>query len=223
MLVVIYFSHVMVLTILFIHLKPARGEKEYKELFYKNLPTFYSISYWSFIIAYFYFIIDFFTRGWIGVNYIDSFDTTKCYIIMAFYAVVIFNLLLSKVKKEIQNVRQEIKKVRSLAVPFIYFYLYLSSVLLSVIVFHFTNHFLDFSSGEEHVVTVTGSYSKIIGKGRNASTHYELSIRPSVYKLNKLEVSCITKGLVNNGNKIKIYVYKGLYGVRYVSNSIDLK
>ena len=76
MLVVIYFSHVMVLTILFIHLKPARGEKEYKELFYKNLPTFYSISYWSFIIAYFYFIIDFFTRGWIGVNYIDSFDTT---------------------------------------------------------------------------------------------------------------------------------------------------
>jgi hypothetical protein len=223
MLVAIYFFHAFAFMIAFVYLMPGRRDKKYREIFKKNLPTFYSMSFWLYVIVIFYFIIDFYTKGWIGVNYIDSFDTTKCYIIMAIYAIATYIILFRIVKNEILNVSQEIINIRMWAVPFIYIILYISSVLFSVVFFHFTNHFLDFSFGEEHVVTVTNSYRKTTGKGKNASTHYEISFKPSVYKLNRLEVSSVTQGLVGSGNKIKIYVYKGLYGVRYVSNSIDLK
>ena len=223
MLVAIYFFHAFAFMIAFIYLMPGKRDDNYKAIFKKDLPTFYSMSFWLYIIVIFYFIIDFYTKGWIGVNYVDSFDTKKCYIIMTIYAVVIFILLFRKVKNEISNISQELKNQRIWAVPFTYIVLYLSSILLSVVVFHFTNRFLDFSSREEHVVTVTSSGRTTTGKGRNRTTHYELSIRPSVYKLHKLEVSSLTQGLVSSGNKIKIYVYKGLYGVRYVSNRIDLK
>ena len=224
MLVAIYFFHAFALAIVAIYLYPKRGrQKEYHELFNKELPTFYSLSIWLFAIIYFYFLIDVFTKGWIGVNYIDSFETKKCYIIMAIYAVAIFIFLFHKFKNEILNVSQKHKNYKIWVVPFIYIFLYTSSVSLSIVVFHFTNHFLDFSKGEEHVVTVISSDRKTFGRKRNSFTYCELSIKPSVYKLNKLIVSSNTQNRVSFGDKIKIYVYKGLYGVRYVSNSIDLK
>ena len=224
MLIPIYYFHTIVLTIVTIYLLPKRGgKKEYHELFNKELPTFYSLSIWLFAIIYLYFLIDVFTKGWIGVNYIDSFDNEKCYIIMAIYAVAIFIFLFHKLKKEILNVSQNHKNYRIWVVPFIYIFIYSSSVLLSVVVFHFTNHFLDFSKGEEHVVTVISSDRRIIDRKSNSFTYCELSFRPSVYNLNKLVVSSHTQGHVNFGDKIKVYVYKGLYGVRYVSNSINLK
>ena len=223
MLVAIYFFHAFAFMIAFIYLMPGKRDDNYKAIFKKDLPTFYSMSFWLYIIVIFYFMVDFYTKGWIGVNYVDSFDTKKCYIIMTIYAVVIFILLFRKVKNEISNISQELINKRIWAVPFTYIVLYLSSILLSVVVFHFTNRFLDFSTREEHVVTVTSSGRTTTGKGRNATTHFVLSFRPSIYKLNKIEVSRINQGLVSSGNKIKIYVYKGLYGVRYVSNSIDLK
>ncbi len=225
MLIAIYFFHAFAFIICILYLLPStkRCDNYYRELFRKNFPTFYPLSFWVFIIVFFYFLIDVLSKGWIGVNYIDSFDTKKCYIIMAVYAVIIFKLLLSKVRNEILNVSQELKNRRIWAVPFSYIILYTSSVLLSVVFFHFTNHFLDFSFGEEHVVTVTTSSRNTVGNRRKGHTVFEISFRPSVYKLHKLEVSRVTQGLISSGNKIKIYVYKGLYGVRYVSNRIDLK
>ena len=223
MLVAFYFFLTLAHMIAMIYLFPSKRDLSYCETFSRNMPIFYNIGRWLMVIIYFYFIIDFFTKGWIGVNYIDSFDTPKCYSIMAFFSLVIFIWFFNKIKDEIDNGSQEIIKKRMWAVPFIYFLLFSSSSLLSVVVFHFTNHFLDFSSREEHQVTVTSSYSKITGKGRNATKHYEISFTPSIYKVNKIEVSSLNQGLVNTGNKIKLYVYQGLYGVRYISNSIDLK
>ena len=223
MLVAIYFFHALAFLIGFVYLIPTNRDGDYKKLFCKHLPTFYSMIFWLYFIVMFYFLIDSFAMGSIGVNYIDSFDTKKCYIIMSIYAVAIFILLFTIVKSEIVNVSEELIKERLWAEPFIYILLYTTSVLLSVVFFHFTNRFLDFSTPEEHVVTVTSSYRKSMGRGRNRTTHFEITFKPSVHKLNKLEVSSGTQHRVSSDNKIKIYVYKGLYGLRYVSNSIDLK
>ena len=126
-------------------------------------------------------------------------------------------------KNEILNVSQKHKNYRIWVVPFIYIFLYTSSVPLSIVVFHFTNHFLDFSKGEEHVVIVTNSDRMTIGRGGNSSSYCQLFFKPSVYELNKLVVTSHTQGLVRFGDKIKVYVYNGLYGVRYVSNSIGFE
>ena len=78
MLVAIYFFHAFAFMIAFIYLMPGKRDYNYKAIFKKDFPIFYPLSFWLYIIVIFYFIIDFYTKGWIGVNYVDSFDTKKC-------------------------------------------------------------------------------------------------------------------------------------------------
>ena len=202
--------------------------KEYKRLFVRNLPKFALIS----VIIPVYIIIYIFLGA--SMNYIDSFNDKKIvFFLIIIYTVIILLSLFMIVKKELENVSNELINTKALFIPSIYLFLYTSSVILSATFIDISNRILDFSKGEEHIVTVSSA-------GRS-NDHY-LVIKPSIYKKTRLSVSIFSYNKVkslakivkdsNNSNdnnyimtkevKIKAYVYNGLYGIRYIGSNVEV-
>jgi hypothetical protein len=121
---------------------------------------------------------------------------------------------------EIKNVSNSIIEKR----PFFKFsalvFIYTISFFSSVITIYYTNYFFDFSKGEEISVKVSSSVAS--NKGDSSSNNYRLFVVPPIGGcLNAIEVSEYTQKQIKTGDNIKVKVYKGLYGIRYVGKEVE--
>ncbi len=224
--------HFILLTVSMIFFSPLQGvTPEYKKLFVRSLPIFSLLSVFIpvFIIAYLIYGS--------SLNYVDSFNNKAfIFLLIVVYSIVNFIVLLILVWKELQNISEDLKNEKLFLVPALFLFLYTSSVLLSGIFLDFSNRVFDFSKAEEHIVSVSG------GGNDNDNDNY-LYIDPYVYNKGKLSVSISSYNKVKSRSKLvkipndnnkrnnyamtnqvkaKVYVYKGLYGVRYIGKSIDV-
>ena len=218
---------------------PLRSDKDYKRLFVRNFRyiSLMSVLYFVFFIAYVFLSGLFFSE-----NYIDSFFNEKMAFFLIFYTIIIFAFTLFIVRKEIDNASYEAKNAKSLLMPAIYLFLYTSSVMWGGFVIHFTNNLFDFSRGERLVRKIDRG-SVYTSSGRYKTKSYYFSISPDVYGLHRFKVPSYlfdkarylsksqlakreqTSEMVMEMNgelKLVVYVYNGLYGIRYVGKSMDV-
>lgn len=234
MLEITILSHFVLMTISMLIFSPLNKwiTNDYKKLFVRSLPLF---SLLSFFIP--FFIITYICIG-LNFNYIDAPKPTNLYILIVIYTIIIFFTLLKILWKELKNSNEKLKNTKILLIPSLYLFLYTSSVILSIIFIDLSNRILDFSKPEVHIVTVTG------GSGRDDSFDDKIIINPGIYNIERLKVSKMSNNnikfhakrkkdsnsiiydgdnyILTNEIKIKAYVYKGLYGVRYIGTHVDV-
>ncbi len=236
----VFIAHIVVFCLSDAYFCPLRPDKAYKKLFVKNFPfiSLMSVSYFVFSLAYL------FISDWIfSDNYIDGFCNLKIAFILLLYTIIIFAINIKIVKKEIQNASPEAKNAKFLLIPVILIFLYTSSVVWGAIVIHFTNRVLDFSRAEKQVRQIDSGQINISNKDYKPNVYY-LMIRPDIYGHHTLEVSKsvfdkaknlsrynkttdnqfsnITRFNFGDEIKLEVNLYKGLYGIRYVGNKMDV-
>ena len=234
-----FVTHVVLFCLSDAYFCPLRKDKNYNKLFIKNFPLISIMSVLSFVFSLAYL----FLSDWIlPANYLDSFCNTKITFIAAIYTIIIFAFTLFIVRKEIDNASYEAKNAKSLLMPAIYLFLYTSSVMWGGFVIHFTNNLFDFSRGERLVRKIDRG-SVYTSSGRYKTKSYYFSISPDVYGLHRFKVPSYlfdkarylsksqlakreqTSEMVMEMNgelKLVVYVYNGLYGIRYVGKSMDV-
>lgn len=218
---------------------PLRNDKNYNRLFIRNFPliSIMSVVYFVFSLAYL-----FLSELILPNNYIDNFFNGKIAFFSAFYTIIVLIITFFFVGKEIYNADYEVKNSKFLLIPAIFIFLYTSSVIWSAIIINFTNSVFDFSKGEKHIGKIyTGEV--FISDDKFKTDSYYLSVRPDVYGRYRLEVSrsvfdkaknFSTKLVIQEKHntritvsfegeaKLEVYVYNGLYGIRYIGKSMDV-
>ncbi|MBR4328536.1 MAG: hypothetical protein IKP71_01685 [Candidatus Riflebacteria bacterium] len=233
-------THVVLFCLSDAYFCPLRKDKSYNRLFIKNFPLISIISVLSFVFSLAYLFIS----DWIfTANYIDSFCNSKIGFIAAIYTVIIFVLTLFVVGKEMYNASSEAKNAKFLLIPVVILFLYTSSVVWSAIIINCTNSVLDFSKGEKHVSKIYSGRTTTTNKEYKTKIYY-LDVKPDICGRHSIEVSRSVFDKVkklskyepnpysqNSENtiivfydepKLEVYVYKGLYGVRYIGKSMDV-
>ncbi len=219
---------------------PLRSDTEYKKLFVRNFPIISIMSVLNFVFFLAYLLL---SEMVISTNYIDSFYNKKICFFLIFYAIIILAITLFLVFKEIYNASEEAKSSKILLIPAIFIFLYTSSIIWGGIIINFTNNVLDFSRGEMQLRKIhRGQIFTSSTRGFKTYDYY-LNVNPDVEGLYRFKVSksifdkarILAKGeeITNNNSsgttidmnedvKLKVYVYKGLYGIRYVGKSMDV-
>lgn len=236
----VFITHVILFCLSDAYFCPLRKDKSYNRLFIKNFPLISIISVLSFVFSLAYLFIS----DWIfTANYIDSFCNSKIGFIAAIYTVIIFVLTLFVVGKEMYNASSEAKNAKFLLIPVVILFLYTSSVVWSAIIINCTNSVLDFSKGEKHVSKIYSGRTTTTNKEYKTKIYY-LDVKPDICGRHSIEVSGSVFDKVkklskyepnpysqNSENpiivfydepKLEVYVYKGLYGVRYIGKSMDV-
>ncbi len=168
------------------------------------------------------------------VTFIDEFNKTSVYISIVIFTTIILVLLLMLVKSDMNNSDYKIENSKPLIIPAFYLYFYSSSILLSLCLIDFTNRFFDFSKGEEHICYIVHAEFHTHG----IEQKHNIDIKPDIYGIKnikvssnvfkKIEVASKAKksseklSYMTEEVKIKAYVYKGLYGVRYIGRSMEV-
>lgn len=101
-------------------------------------------------------------------------------------------------------------------------YIYFFSVFLGMTTIHISNYALDFSQGEEHIVYVTKTNTRVSGGTKGSTTHYEIHYQPDVLGVYKIEVPEMLQQSVKQGDKLKLYLKKGLFGIPFISGNIKI-
>lgn len=218
---------------------PLRSDKEYKRLFVRNFRyiSLMSVLYFVFFIAYL-----FLSELFFSANYIDTFFNKKIAIFLIFYTIIIFAFTLFLVGKEINNASYKAKNAKFLLIPAIYLFLYTSSVMWGAFIIHFTNNAFDFFRSEK-IVRKINTGQVYTSSGRFKTNDYYLNVSPDIYGLHRLKVSGFLfdraknmikypKTRVNQNHEtvidmngeinLVVYVYNGLYGIRYIGKSMEV-
>lgn len=233
-------THIVLFCLSDAYFCPLRNDKNYNRLFIKNFPliSIMSVVYFLFSLAYL------FISDWIfPANYIDSFCNIKIASFMAIYTIIIFVLTLIVVGKEMYNASSEAKNAKFLLIPIIFVFLYTSSVVWSSIIINCTNSLLDFSEAEKHVSKIYSGKTNTTNKEYKPNI-YCLDVKPDICGLHSIEVSRSvyekaknlskyeqnpytqnaekTMIVFSDEPKLEVYVYKGLYGIRYIGKKMDV-
>ena len=214
--------HAIILVVSLLCFSPFRSNAdymEYNELFKQSAPKFYKVYFFFIFFLAFY---GFAYSKFFYINYIDTFDNIICYMLIFIFGAVIFFIMYEIFKDEILYPTDEFKKKRKYLVKSMILYLYAFSILGSCCFIFTTNSLLDFRSKEELIVTIGDKNYEHSGSGGNSTYHYELFITPTINGINPIEASSSFYEKVKKGDKIKLYVCKGLYGQRYFSNKMEL-
>jgi hypothetical protein len=197
-----------------------------------------SVLYFIFFLAYL-----FISELILPTNYIDSFYNRRTFFFMFLYTILIFVITLLIVGKELYNGSPEAKNSKILLIPAVFIFLYTSSVIWSGLIIHSTNSLFDFFKGEKIERNIISGQIYESNKDYKPNNYY-VDIRPDIYGLHSLDVSKTIFEKAKNlskyeqtvereysGNpiisfydepKLILYVNKGLYGIRYVSKSMDV-
>ena len=236
----VFVTHVVLFCLSDAYFCPLRKDKDYNKLFIKNFPLISIISVVSFVSSLAYL----FLSDWLlPANYIDNFCKSKIAFIVAMYTIIILGLTLFVVGKEIKNASSEAKNAKFLLIPIVILFLYTSSVVWSAIIINFTNSVLDFSKGEKEVRKIYSGQINSTNKEYKPNIYY-LGVKPdicgrynievsgSVYdkvkKLSKYEQNPYSQDSEDtmiyfyDEPKLEVYIYKGLYGIRYIGSSMDV-
>ena len=235
-----FVTHVVLFCLSDAYFCPLRKDKNYNKLFIKNFPLISIMSVLSFVFSLAYL----FLSDWIlPANYLDSFCNTKITFIAAIYTIIIFVLTLFVVGKEMNNASSEAKNAKFLLVPIIVVFLYTSSVVWSAIIINFTNSVFDFSKPEKHVSKIYSGQISTTNKEYKPNIYY-LDVKPDICGRHSIEVSWSVYEKVKNLSKyeqnpytqdskkimhifygepkLEVYIYNGLYGVKYMGKSMDV-
>ncbi len=236
----LFIIHVILFCLSDAYFCPLRKDKSYNRLFIKNFPLISIMSVLSFVFSLAYLFIS----DWIfPANYIDSFCNSKIAFIATIYTIIIFVLTLIVVGKEMYNASSEAKNAKFLLIPIIIVFLYTSSVVWSVIIINSTNSVLDFSKPEKQVRKIYSGEISTTNKEYKPNMYY-LDVRPDICGRHSIEVSRSvfdkvkklakyehnpytensekTMLIFYDEPKLEVYIYKGLYGVRYMGKSMDV-
>ena len=185
-------------------------------IFKESLPFIKNYSYFAYIINLFYpFIYLYFSK----IDIIYSEISIKTIIsIFAFIISLIFFLYKKMVIDEYSNLDKSKKERFPNLGVYLLFYIYATSVNSSLIFVHLTNFALDFSKGEERIVTVTDTRHRV-STSRNGSTHYyEIYYEPDIKSKYKIEVPKSFMEKAKKGDKLKLYLKNGVFGLPYISS-----
>lgn len=223
--------HLLILGITLAIFSPIKKNitEDYKKLFVRNLPiiSLLNVTVPVSVIVYMFYLLMF------PVNYIDSFNKTKPAIFFVIFTIILFIFLLITLRSELQNVYIVTKNTGFIKLSIILF-LYASSAITSMIFITFTNRAFDISKAEEHIVTIEEGKSV----SDDTTKSYYLDVTPKVYDVGHLTVSSFVfdevrvrskaqkisenSVVMTKEVKMKVFVYKGLFGVRYIGRSMEV-
>ena len=217
---IIFILHVIILLIAFMGIVTIKhySDADYYELFQQSAPRFYKTFALPIVLFVFYFIAykEFFFH-----NYIDSFNSLICFIWIFVFSGIILSVFYLIYKNEILYPTDEFKSKNKYFTHFMILFLYAFSVILSCGFVFFTNSLLDFREQEEFVATV-GNKDNRMGTNKGEGHHFEFYIVPTIGGINPIEVPSELYWSANKGDKVKLYLCKGLYGQRYFSKKMSL-
>lgn len=235
-----FIIHVIIFCLSDAYFCPLKTDKKYKKLFVRNFPfiSLMSVLYFIFFLAYL-----FISELILPTNYIDSFYNRRTFLFMFLYTIIIFVITLFIVGNELYKSSPEAKNSKILLIPAIFIFMYTSSVIWSGLIIHFTNSVFDFSKGEKIECNIVSGQIYETKKDLKPDIYY-VDIRPDICGLHRLDVSKTIFEKAKNFSKyvqtkerqysenpiisfydepkLVLYVYKGLYGIRYVSKSMDV-
>ena len=194
--------------------------QKYDKLFRKNFPFLSSYSGLFFFGPFFYFSIYF----WLGrIDIVDEPLKTAPFITIIMFSLSIMTLLLFKISDEYHSRDFEIKNKHPFIGLGIYIYIFSVSILCGFTITHFGNYALDFSTGEEHIVTITKSvHYTTRGPKRGVNHHYEIHFMPQVGGHEYLDVPSSLQQRAKENDQLKLYVKNGFFGIPYISSRKEL-
>ncbi len=198
--------------------------QKYTKEFYKNFPflTATIIITHAIIAIYWLYINNKLDRNCF-VFFCDDIGLKTIFYIAIYSTIIILFLYYFLIRKEYRSSSLEIRNKEPGKIYGIIIFIYTISICLGMTSVHFVNYYFDNQKGEESIVTVTKNhyYTTKSGKSEYTIDHYEVSFQPSVKNLNMIDVSHSLKDLVQQGDKIKIVYKDGLYGIPYLTYSLN--
>ena len=224
--------HFLLFLFSLVHFSPLNkgATQNYKELFAQHFPKFYILNILIPVLLVIYYL----GISAFPVNYVDSFDKGLIYFLFVIYTIVILFGFIKLVGSELSEPNQEINNYKNFLIPTLYIFLYSSAALFSLAILHFTNTAFDLSKGEEHIAVIEHAVSRV----RDLERDHSVDIKPDICGKNNLQVTgyVIDKikvrskaqktteksSVMTEEVKLKAFVYKGLYGVRYIGRNMDV-
>lgn len=192
-------------------------DRKYAELFYRNFPF---LSTYSFVFLFgpvFYFMIYF----WLSrIDFTDQPLGIKPIINIIVCSLAFMVILSIKVGKEYQERDWAMKQKSPFIIVAFLIFIYSVSAVCGTTLVHFGNYTLDFfSSGEEHIVTITKSEHYTTRGSKGGTTHhYKIHFSPSVGGHYYLEVPSSLQERAKEKDQLKLYVKNGFFGIPYISS-----
>ncbi len=221
------FMHLILGAIAFVNIIPSKNDKEYKILFEKFFPYLHNVFY---LIGFICFAASCYSLYFQQINFqsnitYDNIDNifNKYTVFIIIFFCIIYNLLMVPLfYTEYKKSYDEVNKENPYFEYALWIWNYCSSFLLISTIIFVTNYKLDFSEAEEKTLNILENTQRTVqGYGKNY-TFYEVKIEPSVYSRDIISVPPMIHYSAKEGDKIKIKIKKGFYGVRYITNDMIL-
>ncbi|MBP5470071.1 MAG: hypothetical protein J6Z11_12595 [Candidatus Riflebacteria bacterium] len=188
----------------------------YNKTFKKNLPFFTKILLMVWLPIIYWFIYMFFSP----LNTLYNLENNNIWFYIIGFSLVYICLLFPRLKKEYSLRDEEMKKLEPNIIYGIIAYLYFFSVFLGMTTIHISNYALDFSPGEEHIVNITKTNTRASGGIKGSTIHYEIHYQPDIQGVYKIDVSKELQQCVKQGDRLKLFLKKGLFGIPFISSNI---
>ena len=186
--------------------------------FKKNLPFFTKILLMVWLPIIYWFIYMHFSP----INTLYNLENNNIWFYIIGFSLGFICLFFPRLKKEYGLRDEEMKNLEPNIIYGIIAYLYFFSVFLGMTTIHISNYALDFSSGEEHIVNVTKTNTRASSGTKSFTMHYEIHYQPDIQGVYKIDVSKELQQCVKQGDRLKLFLKKGLFGIPFISGNIEI-
>ncbi len=197
-----------------------RKAQVYAESYERNYPFTSKITFFLLICSFIYFFSYIFLSK---INTIYSAIGIKTIVYLVSLSAISLFFLMSKALSEYDNSEFIFRRDHpNFKIPLI-ICIYTASVIFSFLTIHFTNYALDFSKGEEHIVTVTQSLHRTTrgSKGRT-NHHYEIYFNPPIKNISMIDVSSHQQSITHDNDQLKLYLKNGVFGIPYIDSKMEI-
>ena len=198
-----------------------QNDRHYDTVFSKNFPFLKKWGGFFFLIPVIYLFLYFLISD---INFAVNSTNILPFIYSVSLALGIMFFLQTKVTPE-YNIRSfEMRRLAPNIGFSITIFVYAVSMLCSFSMIHFGNYTLyAFAKGEDHIVTISDSkhYTTRGSKG-GTKHHYEIHFYPEVGGHSFIEVDSSFQRSANKGDRMKLFLKKGFFGLPYISSDKHL-
>ena len=215
----------------FVPITIKKEDKAYNDEFIKVFPFLSKFSWIFLVVPIIYFLLYF---AFCNNDSIleDIGNITPLIYILCFSAVIMLVPFILTIKKYKAHKSDTNFKLGFAA----YLYIYSVSVLCGITIVHCANYALDSSTGEENIVNITfmedyttgGTSEKARHKQKSTTDthyttgtkyHYKFTFSPEVKGKSSLEVTKDVYEEAKIGDKLKLYVKNGFFGLPFISSN----
>ena len=192
------------------------ADEKYAKLFNKNFPYLAKYSWIYIAVPFIYHMIYF----WLSrIDYTEQNLRISTIIFIIIISLGYMFIQTINVSNEYQTRDKEMRNKKPFIIIGIFIFIYCTSVLSGLTTVHFFNYALDFSTGEENIVTIINSEHYITRGTKGGTTHhYKISFEPSVGGHYYLEVPSSLQARAKPKDQLKLYVKNGFFGMPYISS-----